>query len=71
VALSDEQLSLVDDLERDRANDKAMVHEANKCHGFTPFTAKCMLSFFFPQFSLKSRHACCWVLFLTKVDDFF
>jgi hypothetical protein len=46
VALRDEQLILFDDLERDSANDKVMGHEDNKFHGFTPFTAKCMLSFF-------------------------
>lgn len=46
MALRDEQLILVDDLERDSANDKVIVHEASMFHGFTPFTAKCMRSFF-------------------------
>jgi len=53
VALRDEQLILVDDLERDSANDKVMGHEANKFHGFTPFTAKCMLLFFLPPIEFK------------------
>jgi len=46
VALRDEQLILVDDLERDSASEKVMGHEANNFHGSTPFTAKCMLSIF-------------------------